>query len=157
MTPLRPLVIGVGNRARADDAAGLIVAERLSDEAPVLLSGGDPADLIAAWAGMDWVILVDAVTTGAPAGTVMVRELLESTLPTGTVHSSHGLGPMEGLEIGRALEMLPGRLTLVGIEGATFDLGEGISAAVSRAAEVAATTIRTLLESQGHLDAARPG
>ncbi len=49
MKPDGPLVIGVGNPDRGDDAIGLVVVEDLAREARVLRSVGDPADLITAW------------------------------------------------------------------------------------------------------------
>ena len=145
MTHTKPLVIGVGNPDRADDAAGWKVVELLVDDAPVMLSSGDPASLMALWEGRAWVIIVDAVTTGAEPGTLLVRELLDEPVIHDTLYSSHGLGPLEAIEIGRALGIIPDRVTLVGIEAGTFDLTAGMSAAVDGALGNAAETVRTLL------------
>ena len=65
------LIIGCGNRQRSDDGAGILVAERLRKlgiEADMRI--GEAADLIEAWKGADDVIVVDAVVTGAPVGSV---------------------------------------------------------------------------------------
>lgn len=145
MNSVGPLVIGVGNPDRADDAAGWSVAQRLVDEATVILSSGDPASLLSLWDGRAWVVIVDAVTTGAKPGTVVVRELLEDPLPGETLYSSHGLGPVEAIEIGTALGMVPERITLVGVEAQSFDLAAGMTPAVEGAIEDAVKLVRSLL------------
>lgn len=63
------LIIGCGNRQRSDDGAGILVAERLR-ELGIGADIGEAADLIEAWKDADDVIVVDAVVTGAPVGTV---------------------------------------------------------------------------------------
>ena len=73
--PLNALrVIGVGNRWRSDDGAGLEVAARLRGSLPagveVLEREGEPTALIGAWADADAVWLADAVRSGAAAGTL---------------------------------------------------------------------------------------
>ena len=71
-TPMRddrPLIVGIGNPDRGDDAIGLAVAERLVDDGTVVLSSGDPTNLIAAWEHRNWVIVIDAVRTNQLPGT----------------------------------------------------------------------------------------
>lgn len=140
-----PLVIGIGHPDRSDDAIGLEVARRAASFAEAELTAGDPADLIALWHGRRRVILVDAVRTGEAPGKVSVWDLLTESVATNVVHSSHALGPVEAIEIGRALGMLPGELTLVGIEGKTFEISNQMSPEVSEAAEPALATIRSLI------------
>lgn len=141
----RVLIVGIGNPDRGDDAVGLAVAERLVDDGSVMLSSGDPTKLIAAWEERRWVIVVDAVSTGQPVGTVTVVELLDESIPSGVAHSSHSLGPIEAVQIGTALGMLPGRITLVGIEADAFALAGGLSDAVQAAVEPATQVVRSLI------------
>lgn len=141
----RVLIVGIGNPDRGDDAVGLAVAERLVDDGTVMLSSGDPTKLIAAWEDKRWVIVVDAVSTGQPAGAVTVLELLDEPIPGGVAHSSHSLGPIEAVQIGTALGMLPGRITLVGIESSSFVLAGDMSEAVRASVEPATQIVRSLI------------
>jgi hydrogenase maturation protease len=72
-------VIGIGNRRRSDDAAGLEVVARLRgalpEEIELLEPEGEPTSLIDAWRGADAAWVVDAVSSGAPAGTIEAARL----------------------------------------------------------------------------------
>jgi hydrogenase maturation protease len=135
-----PLVIGIGNEWRSDDAAGLVVAQRLGELDPTLrvaAHGGEPVDLIHHWMDEDEVILVDAVDSGAPPGTIHRIDAAGGprvrTVPSHG--STHALGVAEAIALGRALGHLPGRLLLFGIEGGRFDAGGGLTLEVERAVE----------------------
>lgn len=135
----RPLVIGIGNEWRSDDAVGLVVARRLAVLDPTLraaVHGGEPVDLIHEWMDEDEVILVDAVESGARPGTIHRIEAAEPGLANAPARgSTHALGVAEAIALGRALGRLPGRLLLFGIEGGRFDAGASLSPDVERAAE----------------------
>jgi hydrogenase maturation protease len=134
-------VVCVGNALRGDDGAGPAVAERLRELAPgldVVVESGEPAALLDALDGADEVILVDAVRSGAPAGSIQRvdvdiqrNHLISNDFSTA---STHGLGVAEALELARALGRLPAAVTVYGIEGRDFTLGAPLSAAVARAA-----------------------
>ena len=138
------LVLGVGNAWRSDDAAGIEVVRRLR-AVPALRARdyeGDPAGLIEAWDGEPVVVLVDAVSSGARAGTVHRLDPLLEPLPAELFPgSTHHLGLPEAVELARALDRLPGRLELLGIEGADFGAGEGLTPAVERAVEQVAAEL----------------
>ena len=133
------VVIGVGNRYRHDDGAGLMVAGRLDALAlpgvRVVETDGEPTRLIDAWEGASVAVVVDAVRTGtAPVGTVhRVEEpvAFASQRPA----SSHALGLGDAYALGRALERLPQRLVTFGIEAADFATGSGLSDAVAAAVD----------------------
>ena len=130
------LIIGCGNRQRSDDAAGILVAERLRElgiEAD--MHSGGAADLIEAWTGADDVIVVDAVMTGAPVGTVQAWDGRQPLASVRTNASTHGLGVAEAIELAYVLDQLPIRLRVYGIEGRRFELGAEISPQVQRAVE----------------------
>ena len=138
------LVIGIGNTVRGDDAVGLRVVERLGLSETVVQHDGEPASLIALWEGQDEVVLVDAVTSGQDAGTLVEIDATTSILPSGMCHSTHALGPAEAVELARALGKLPPRITLVGIEGADYSFGAGLSAEVSQAVAGAVRRVQLL-------------
>lgn len=141
-------VVGLGNALRGDDAVGLIVARRLRELAPVidvLELSGEPAELLEALgSGGDHVVLVDAVCSGAPPGTVHRLDASETALAVEARRTSHGLGLAETIELGRALERLPSRLHVIGIEGWSFELGAPLSPAVARAADALVLELRAL-------------
>lgn len=143
-------IIGVGNPDRGDDAAGWEVVTRVVPGTSAVRSTGDPARLIDAWRDCSDVVLVDATSCERPAGTITVIDLLEQRLPHGAVNSSHGLGPVEAVELGRAIGVLPDRLTFVGIEGSHWDPGAALSIQVDRAVD---RVVRMLEEwNDGRLD-----
>lgn len=133
-------LIGIGNRFRRDDAAGLEVARRLRLAAPpgvvVLEQEGEPASLLEAWSGADEALLVDGVFSGAEPGTLHRFEVGDEPLPAELFRpSTHALGVADAVELGRELGRLPRRLAVYGIEGANFEVGEGLTAAVQLAVE----------------------
>jgi hydrogenase maturation protease len=56
--------------------------------------------------------------------------------------STHHLGLADAVELARALGRLPERLVVVGIEGRSFDAGEGLSPDVEAAVGDAVATVR---------------
>jgi hydrogenase maturation protease len=132
----RPLILGCGNRQRGDDAAGILVAEQLRALGIAAeVCTGEVTELMDAWSGADDVIVIDAVVTGAPAGAVHVwdgRRLPAFATSTG---STHGLGVAQAIELARALDCLPARLRVYGIEGKRFEIGSQVSPEVERAIE----------------------
>jgi hydrogenase maturation protease len=130
------LIIGCGNRERSDDGAGILVAEKLRKLG--IAAGtrtGEAADLIEAWQGADDVIVVDAVVTGAPVGTVQAWDRRQTLPSVRTTASTHGFGVAEAIELARVLNRLPMRLQVYGIEGRRFEPGAEISPEVQRAVE----------------------
>jgi hydrogenase maturation protease len=130
------LIIGCGNRQRSDDGAGILVAERLRDLGiPAETRSGEAADLIEAWRGADDVIVVDAVVTGAPVGTVQAWDARQPLASVSTTASTHGLGVAEAIGLAQVLQCLPAQLQVYGIEGRRFEPGAEISPEVQRAIE----------------------
>jgi hydrogenase maturation protease len=133
------LIAGVGNAWRGDDAAGLVAARRLRELLPsvrVVEVGGDPAALLDAWAQAGLAIVIDAVRSGAPPGTIHRLDPEADSAPTALrFGSTHAIGLAEAIELGRVLDRLPAQLELYGIEGACYDAGAGLTPAVARAVE----------------------
>jgi hydrogenase maturation protease len=131
------LILGCGNPDRSDDAAGILVARRLRElgiEAQEL--GSEMLTLIDAWSDRADVIVIDAVMSGAPPGTITIWDARTSPLPVGQFRcSTHALGVAEAIELARALDCLPCKLIVAGIEGIRFEHGESPSAEVVEAVE----------------------
>lgn len=142
------LIIGCGNRDRGDDAAGLLVAERLRDltaeavNVTIELCSGEATELVELWSTDDEVIVVDAVSGDAPAGTI---HRWQSDIPATTRSASastHGFGLREAIPLAQIMGRLPKFLRIYGIEGRQFELGPSISPEVQTATEQAAQEIR---------------
>jgi len=149
----RTLVIGVGNEFRRDDAVGLHVARRLADlSVPHVLvaeCAGDGTSLMDLWQGYRRVILVDAVSSGAPAGTVSRWTPGPSMRGVSAVSSSsHAFGVEEAVAMSRALECLPSTIIIYGIEGKDFSFGIDLSPEVASAADDLTHTIVRSLASE---------
>lgn len=143
----RVVVIGVGNAYRRDDAAGLAVVRRLREAVPpgtvVVEAEADPMLILEHCAGAEAAVVIDAVSSGGPPGTVYRLDAGGAPLPErlfGTT-STHALSVGEVVELARALGTLPPRVTVFGIEGRAFEAGEGLSPEVAAAVERVAAEI----------------
>jgi hydrogenase maturation protease len=97
---------------------------------------GEPIELIEVCEGAPAVWIVDAVSSGAPAGALHRFDAGERALPAALFGlSSHRLGLAAALELSRTLGRLPPRVIVYGIEGAQFETGQPLSPAVALAAE----------------------
>jgi hydrogenase maturation protease len=125
----------LGSRYRGDDAVGPLVADRLrAAGATVLDCDDEPTRLLDAWAGLDLVVIVDAVSSGSPPGTVHRFDPGEAPLPGDLgLASTHAFSVPEALELGRALGRAPRRVLVVGVEGAAFGMGDPLTPAVAAA------------------------
>ncbi|MGE5324510.1 MAG: hydrogenase maturation protease [Actinomycetota bacterium] len=146
------LIIGCGTRERGDDAAGLLVAERLRElESPaagvaIQLCSGEASELIDLWSTDDEVIVVDAVVGDAPAGTI---HRWQDDIPAGVGSgsaSTHGFGLREAIPLAQIMDRLPGFLCIYGIEARVFETGADVSPEVRQAVEQAAQEISRLLK-----------
>jgi len=114
----------------------------------VIEQSGEPSSLLERFEGAERLWLLDAVSSGAPAGTLHRFDATAAELPSALFRTStHHLGLAEAVELGRALGRLPAQLVVVGIEGERFDPGEGLSpaveAAVARAAALVGEEVRS--------------
>ena len=100
-------VIGFGNEWRGDDGVGIEVARRVGGR----VLEGEPIALVDVLDGDDEVVLVDAVSSGAPAGTLFRFEAGSEPLPAPLfgASSTHALGLAEAVELARSLGRLRDR------------------------------------------------
>ncbi|HKT88805.1 MAG TPA: hydrogenase maturation protease [Candidatus Sulfotelmatobacter sp.] len=145
-------IIGCGNLHRGDDAAGIMAAERLRAlgvDAAICIGGF--AQLMDMWHGSDHVIVIDAVVTGAPVGTLHVWDAARPLPFAKSSPSTQGMGIAEAIELARALKRLPSRLQVYGIEGRNFELGSAPLPEVAEAVEAAARRIAGELQSESEI------
>lgn len=125
-----------------DDGAGVLVAQRLRELGiPAEVQTGGAFELIAGWDQDQHLILIDAVVTGAPAGTIHAWEGSPPHLPRASHFTSHGFGLAEAFRLGQILNCLPERITVFGIEGDQFGTGERLSPEVAASVERVAQQI----------------
>ena len=135
----KTLFIGVGNKYRSDDGVGLVVArkihEKLIPSVTVKEESGEGAALMEAWQGFQNVIIVDAVSSDAMPGTIFRIDANKETVPIKFFHySTHAFSVAEAIELTRAMNVLPSKLVVYGIEGNNFVAGTTISLLVQETA-----------------------
>jgi hydrogenase maturation protease len=148
------LLVGLGTAHRGDDAVGHQVARRVADLDPPgvdVREVDDPSDLLDVWEGFDRVVVVDAMVSGRPPGSVVTLEVTDAPLPAGSwaAGGTHALGLAAAVELSRALGRLPGRLWVVGVEAGTTAPGAAPSGAVAAAVEPAAAEALAALAGAG--------
>ena len=140
---LPTVLIGIGNVMRHDDGVGpaavAMAAERFPAVQPgveldLLVLDGEPTRLVEAWRGRRLAIVVDAARSASPAGAIHRVEVGCDALPSWTGRAStHSAGLAEAVALARALDVLPGRLVVFGVEAGDLSLGEGLTPAVRAA------------------------
>ena len=153
MAAAEEVVIGLGNRLRGDDAAGLEVARLVKRRAPdlrVVEHEREPSDLIDLLGGARLAIVIDALE-GAEPGGIRRFELGRGQVPErrSPGASTHALGLGEVIELARALNRLPERLVVFGLEAGRFDTGASLSPRLRPAVEEAADLVLAELGRDG--------
>ncbi len=144
-------VVSLGNPYRRDDGVGAAVLDRLraafSDDDRVRIADldGEPVRIMQTWEGSSIVWVVDATSSDRSPGTIHEIDLTALDVVGGGIEGGHAMGLAETVELARALDRLPPEMRVLGIEGATFDPGVGLSAPVGAAVAVAAERVAGLI------------
>jgi hydrogenase maturation protease len=152
----QPLLVGLGSPDRGDDAVGPAVARAVAAlglRGVEVVEHEDPTNLVDLWSEHDLVVVVDAVRSGAPAGSLVVLETGAGDTPltepgwaaTGR-GGTHALGLATVVELARALGRLPRRLVVVGVEALAFDYGRPLSPPVTASVGRTVAVVGRLLE-----------
>jgi len=134
------LLIGIGNEYRSDDGIGLMVARAIREKqfpsVTVKEESGEGVSMMESWKGFQFVILVDAVSSGAMPGTIFRIDAKKEKVSNNFFHySTHAFSVAEAVELARVMDSLPTGLIVYGIEGKNFTAGTTISADVRKAAK----------------------
>ncbi|HEX4933197.1 MAG TPA: hydrogenase maturation protease [Gemmatimonadaceae bacterium] len=140
MNPSPLLVIGVGNGARRDDGVGLAVARRLAalqtDGIACAECDGDALWLLDLWRDHPFVIVVDAMRSGAEPGSIRRFGTDDVAQPPCTaLHSSHAYGIFDAVRLAAALGESPRQLVLYGVEADDTGYGDTLTPDVAAAVE----------------------
>lgn len=154
MKKMNIILVGLGHELHGDDESGLEIARRWAESRAERFPGVETAlldnpglNLLGQIAGRDAAILVAAVRVGAPPGSVRVFQEGDLEGIAEANWKGGAWGAAETLSLGRQLtpEDLPDRLLLIGVEGAAFGLGEGLSPAVRAAIPQALSVLDAVL------------
>lgn len=134
------LIVGIGNEFRNDDAVGIYAVRKLKKHT---LPGihtcelhYDLSGLMDMWVQYESVYVIDAVSSGADAGTIHEIELDENRLSEEEFSfSSHTISLSSIIELSRAIHKFPTSLVIYGIEGKDFSYGCTMSVVVKEAAD----------------------
>ena len=125
-------IIGIGSPF-GDDSCGLVAARQLAHDPPVgaevVIADRPGTDLIELMDGVEACLVIDAVRSDAPPGTVHDLDLRDLPSSAARAVSSHDLGVAEAVQLAVALGRLPAHCRLLGIE-----IGAGVRAASARPA-----------------------
>lgn len=123
------LVIGIGNILIKDEGIGVRVAEQmmkmsLPPDVEVMDGGTGGLDLLYAVEGRKKVIVVDAVKTGSPPGTLFRFTDKDLGEKKGTLRSAHGIDFSDVISASVYFKTKPEEIVFLGIE--PEDLGAGL-------------------------------
>ena len=152
-------VIGIGQSMRGDDAAGLEAIRRWQKEYPhtannprvsVENSELPGLGLLDKLEGADAAILIDAVRSSSPPGTLHLLNSDDLAAFSSEAGSAHGWGIAESLNLGRILSpsLANCRITLIGIEVGQVDIGAVLSPEVEAALKDVVNMIEKEVNSQ---------
>jgi hydrogenase maturation protease len=148
------LVLGVGNTLLGDDGVGPAVIhqffqmkeDRWKDRVEFLDGGTQGLALLGHLSGREAIIVVDALSMGAPAGGAKILNLCEVfRMGVNHANSSHEGNAGELLAMAKVLGELPDRVFVVGVEPQSIETRCGLSESVHNALPIAAKLVRKLL------------
>lgn len=153
---MRTLVLGLGNDILGDDSIGLRVARRVAQRLPpssgVTVSEDERGGLGLAeqLGGFERVLLVDAILTGAPPGTLHMLDI--HSVPTQRTATAHGINLRMALELGRRSGLaLPAEeaIVILGVEAAeVMTFSEHLTPEVEQAIPRAVAAIEAWLRQE---------
>lgn len=139
-SPVKTLILGLGNELLSDDAVGILAAralkERLKEKTDIVESALSGMALLDLFMGYERVIIIDAVKTGqSPPGTIY--ELTPSDLSTVLAPSPHYAGLPELIATAQALKLdFPSEIKIFAVEVEDpYTIGGKLSPAVAHALE----------------------
>jgi hydrogenase maturation protease len=151
------LIAGVGNELRQDDAFGVLLAQKLQQEAvfassvKIMEIGSAGIHLVQQlFDDYDVLILLDIVKWGGSAGTIHFKEVdvkdiaqLSPDEKNEFLADMHYINPLKALMMAKALKVLPKQVIFLGCESEEHEeIGIGVSAPVGAAMPLAFKKIK---------------
>lgn len=135
------VIVGLGSDYRKDDGVGLYIARKLRSILPqkieIIAGVADGTDLIELWNNKNICIVIDAVSSDSKSGMIHEYDGLTQDLPENifSAFSTHAFSISRTVKLAKTINQLPARLIIYGIEGADFSAGQGLTPAVTTAAD----------------------
>lgn len=135
------LVLGLGNLVMSDDSAGVRVIQGLLQRhsfplGVTVLDGGTLGlDLLPYLEGVERLLVVDAVETGRPAGTIVRLSGDEIPLALATKVSPHQMGLKDLLTVADLQGHAPREMVLWGVQPGSIEMAMELTPEVAAAIE----------------------
>ncbi|NJD90518.1 MAG: HyaD/HybD family hydrogenase maturation endopeptidase [Geobacter sp.] len=139
---MQTLVLGIGNLLMNDDAAGVRVVQSLAEkyrfppDVKVMDGGTLGLDLLPHLEGVDRLLVIDAVETGAAAGTIVRLNGEDIPLALATKVSPHQMGLKDLLLVADLQGHSPPLMVLWGVQPESIEMDIEMSPAVAEAVPV---------------------
>jgi hydrogenase maturation protease len=154
------LILGAGNLLLSDDGAGVHVIQRLQEvvelpeEVRVLDGGTLGLNLLPFLEGVSYLVIVDAMETGQPPGTL--RRLAGDEVPAyfSVKMSPHQIGLPDMLFAAKLRDLYPREVVVWGVQPGSTEVGLELTPAVAAQVDLLVTKILEELARWG-LDAQR--
>ena len=143
-------IIAVGNDLYGDDGIGNAVLNALSQipemkEIELIDGATDALGLIDHFEGTEHIIIVDAAQMWEKPGTVKVFSREDVKLKIKMDHLSvHGISLAETFDIAQAVDSLPEKITIIGIEPKNIGISETLSDVVTKSIPEVVSNIMNL-------------
>jgi hydrogenase maturation protease len=122
-------VLGIGNLIMTDDGVGVRVVQHLSEgyvfpsEVTILDGGTLGLDLLTHLEGVERLLIIDAMKTGGPPGTIVRMTGEEIPMVFETKLSPHQMGLKDLLAVSVLRGITPPEMVLLGIQPGNIELG----------------------------------
>jgi len=132
-------VLGLGNLVMSDDSAGVRVVQglmgrhRFPDRVTLMDGGTLGLDLLPYLEGVDRLLVIDAVETGSPAGTIVRLAGDEIPLALATKVSPHQMGLKDLLTVADLQGHAPPEMVLWGVQPGSIEMAMELSPEVAAA------------------------
>jgi hydrogenase maturation protease len=162
-TGTRTVVIGLGNPLMGDDGLGLIALAQLQAEWHVpeeieLVDGGTwGMTLLPVIEGAARLLLLDAIETGAPPGTLHVLERNRIPRYLATKISPHQVDLHDVLALAELRGTFPAEAVAIGLQPTRIEFGNGLSDVVACRVDELVRAVVIQLERWGHVCELRAG
>ena len=134
---MQAVVLGIGNTILSDEAAGVRTVEALEQawqmpDNVMLIDGGTSGmEMIEDLSGVDLLIVIDVVKTGAAPGTVVKIEGADIPVFFRNKLSPHQIGLPDVLASLELLDAIPKEIVVLGVEPVSLELGMDMTPAIA--------------------------
>jgi hydrogenase maturation protease len=155
-SPVRTLILGVGNLLMSDEGVGVHIIQRLvadyqlPEQVQVLDGGTLGMDLLYYLEGVENLLLIDAVEARQEPGTLVRLEGDEVPAFLSIKISPHQLGVPDMLAAAKLKDVYPQRIVLWGVQPERLEIGLDLSPKVESQMDTILENILEQLRAWGH-------